>query len=494
MDDFNLVKMPTSVGVRRDGETPRRSAVSVVECHGELDLAFRPVLVAALDVALDAHDHRIVVDMSGVAFFDCSAIGAFVAARLAANSSGRAFHLLGLSAHGLRVLGSAGLTDLAGVSLDGGSRADLTETGGFAAHAEVVYEQWVAACTMHPTLSAPLVIDNARAVIDRMAAQLDGTEPSGAGSVERALGAMDGTASAMLVVAQLLVLRSVAQGWPVHSSPAQARERSQRIDAAVDGAVVAVMADSVTYLEEAAYVDALTGLWNRRAADRDLDQAVARADRPGRSLSVVMVDVNDLKGINDRLGHPAGDRALRDVAAELTAVLRAGDNVYRVGGDEFLLVLPNMDAADVAHFIERADVAPHTTFSWGSAGLPRDQGTASELVALADRRLIEHRAPAPVPAADRPASSDAVPSLAGDLRFGGRNRILVEQATGLVAHHFDVPVAIAFRILDDYARSQLVSAADVAVRVMAHKIDLRDLRPPSTSDLAVASEAGHHER
>jgi diguanylate cyclase (GGDEF)-like protein len=97
-------------------------------------------------------------------------------------------------------------------------------------------------------------------------------------------------------------------------------------------------------LEELADADPLLGVFNRRAFVRELNRALAMAERYGAPSSLVFVDVNDLKKINDRYGHAAGDAALAHVAQALVANVRQTDAVGRLGGDEFGVILTQTDA------------------------------------------------------------------------------------------------------------------------------------------------------
>jgi diguanylate cyclase (GGDEF)-like protein len=89
--------------------------------------------------------------------------------------------------------------------------------------------------------------------------------------------------------------------------------------------------------------DELTGIANRRSFDDALRRELSRASRDGRPVALLLVDVDGLKSINDRLGHPEGDRALRLVALSTSESVRHGDLVARIGGDEFAVLLPNTD-------------------------------------------------------------------------------------------------------------------------------------------------------
>src|SRR3989440_1067101 len=93
-------------------------------------------------------------------------------------------------------------------------------------------------------------------------------------------------------------------------------------------------------LRNLAMVDPLTGLYNRRFAEQRLAAEVARSERKGHPLTVLTLDLNNFKQINDTHGHPAGDQVLLEFAARLNKVVRGADLAVRLGGDEFLVLLP----------------------------------------------------------------------------------------------------------------------------------------------------------
>src|SRR5437660_734509 len=95
-----------------------------------------------------------------------------------------------------------------------------------------------------------------------------------------------------------------------------------------------------TLLRNLAMVDPLTGLYNRRFAEQRLAAEVARSERKGHPLTVLTLDLNNFKQINDTHGHPAGDQVLLEFAARLNKVVRGADLAVRLGGDEFLVLLP----------------------------------------------------------------------------------------------------------------------------------------------------------
>lgn len=109
--------------------------------------------------------------------------------------------------------------------------------------------------------------------------------------------------------------------------------------------VVAKLRSSFEAVEALAYHDPLTGLLNRRALDERLDFEIRRATRNSSPLSLIYVDVDDFKSLNDAFGHAAGDDVLQSAGRVLTEALRSTDLVARVGGDEFLIVLTDTDAA-----------------------------------------------------------------------------------------------------------------------------------------------------
>lgn len=99
----------------------------------------------------------------------------------------------------------------------------------------------------------------------------------------------------------------------------------------------------VSELENLAHLDPLVRLPNRRGLFRDLENVIARLDRYGGSAAMIFVDIDGLKHINDRFGHPTGDAALVKVAQILTDNVRASDTVARLSGDEFVILLSNID-------------------------------------------------------------------------------------------------------------------------------------------------------
>lgn len=115
----------------------------------------------------------------------------------------------------------------------------------------------------------------------------------------------------------------------------------------------AELSDVNLRLSRESRLDALTGLGNRLRLDEDLAELASHAERHGRSYCLVLCDLDRFKEYNDALGHQAGDQALRQVAQMLAEATRGSDRVYRYGGEELLLILPDQDEEEGAEVAER---------------------------------------------------------------------------------------------------------------------------------------------
>jgi diguanylate cyclase (GGDEF)-like protein len=172
---------------------------------------------------------------------------------------------------------------------------------------------------------------------------------------------------------------------------------------------------SAINLRRSAELDALTGTFNRRTTDQWLARTFADADRDGQPVSVLFVDMDHFKSINDRHGHACGDQCLREVAATLRGALSDGDLLGRYGGEEFIAVLPGRGgaAARVVGEALRAAVE-RMAFEWEGSRLPL---TVS--VGVATRLHHEGTAPEAVDRADKALYA---------AKRGGRNRVHVAPA------------------------------------------------------------------
>jgi len=144
--------------------------------------------------------------------------------------------------------------------------------------------------------------------------------------------------------------------------------------------------------------DPLTGLYNRRYMEDALERYCSLAERSGGSTSVMMIDLDHFKRLNDEHGHAKGDAVLRDVAAQITGALRPSDVVARYGGEELMVILPQCDLDDAVLKAEllRARVEALSevhrakiTASFGIASIPETSTGPIDLVSLADEALYE---------------------------------------------------------------------------------------------------------
>jgi diguanylate cyclase len=148
----------------------------------------------------------------------------------------------------------------------------------------------------------------------------------------------------------------------------------------------------VSRLEGLARTDPLTGVPNRRVWEEELPRELERARRIGRPLCVAMLDLDNFKGYNDRFGHQAGDRVLKEAASAWRAQVRSTDLLARYGGEEFALLLPACALEDAVNIIERLrGVTPQVTCSVGVASWDFHE-TPSELIERADQALYAAKA------------------------------------------------------------------------------------------------------
>jgi diguanylate cyclase (GGDEF)-like protein len=191
--------------------------------------------------------------------------------------------------------------------------------------------------------------------------------------------------------------------------------------------------DEFKKLQINAATDALTGLYNRRLFDEYFDKELNRAKRYGHQLAVVILDLHKLKEVNDRHGHLQGDQVLQLAATTLRKTLRASDFAFRIGGDEFALLLPQTDPEQAITLCRRvraqyeAEIHPlkldlSVTLDFGAAVYPQDGDQKGALLSLADERLyqLKHagRGPSrviplePLPQREAPAAPPIPPAPA----------------------------------------------------------------------------------
>lgn len=169
-------------------------------------------------------------------------------------------------------------------------------------------------------------------------------------------------------------------------------------------AVVGLLADLmqnrserlIEKLGHAASTDPLTGLWNRRGFEELMESELARSERTGRPMSMLIGDLDHFKAINDRFGHAVGDDVLRRFGALLSASRRRGDATARIGGEEFAVILPECDQHQALILAERlrrrvraelVQAGKSMSISIGVASSPMHGSSPSELLHNADRAL-----------------------------------------------------------------------------------------------------------
>jgi diguanylate cyclase (GGDEF)-like protein len=194
------------------------------------------------------------------------------------------------------------------------------------------------------------------------------------------------TGSMPLLARRLAALRNVVSGVAVRQGLDPGR-----LGARLDRATMAATQAALTQLEDAALTDALTEAGNRRALEQAARAALATAARTGQPVSLVAIDLDGLKAINDTHGHSAGDQALAGLSAAVRAALRATDQVFRIGGDEFVVLLPLASRDMVADLVRRMQLANAPKFSWGAATAPDDGSRLETLLQVADARLYQGR-------------------------------------------------------------------------------------------------------
>ncbi len=167
---------------------------------------------------------------------------------------------------------------------------------------------------------------------------------------------------------------------------------------------ISMLKETQRQLETLASVDLLTGLPNRRLFADRLGHAIARTERAGHGIALLYSDLDGFKPINDCFGHEVGDRVLQEIASRLSAALRAGDSVCRIGGNEFTVILeegePCADAIRVATRLLAACALPiglegrtlQITASIGIAMHPDDAADATRLLQQADAAMYAAKA------------------------------------------------------------------------------------------------------
>jgi diguanylate cyclase (GGDEF)-like protein len=202
-------------------------------------------------------------------------------------------------------------------------------------------------------------------------------------------------AAAGVVASEIYALAAAVGSGPAGDGLLTTTSALRLLTYAAIGAVIGKLATDhrsvTTQLRRLADVDPLTGLLNRRA----YDAALARRLVAGAPFALVLVDMDGLKELNDTRGHAAGNEALTRLSRTLAGAVRRDDDVARIGGDEFAVLVGGASSPEVGFLVERLAgtlAAAGVSASLGWAVAPDEGTSASTLFERADERLYEHKA------------------------------------------------------------------------------------------------------
>jgi diguanylate cyclase (GGDEF)-like protein len=236
-------------------------------------------------------------------------------------------------------------------------------------------------------------------------------------------------------------------------------------------------------LRAAARTDALTSCANRMALNEDLTRAAISAGNAGLDLAVAMVDLDGLKQINDTSGHEAGDLALIQLTGTLESVLRASDTLYRIGGDEFVVLAPFTDVAGAEAMLRRAGQLEGPPFSFGVASLA---AVGAEAIAHPDLLLSAADAALYRARANRRAAppSRAVPAAAA-VATARRGRLAGVGAAGVKSAGFASAAAVMLAV---------VSAVGLGIALESQSTPkgIPEFNAPVLTAPAAATPSSHH--
>ncbi|HXH66611.1 MAG TPA: GGDEF domain-containing protein [Candidatus Limnocylindrales bacterium] len=233
--------------------------------------------------------------------------------------------------------------------------------------------------------------------------------------------------------------------------------------------------DELKKIQLNAVTDPLTGLYNRRLFAESFEKELNRARRYGLPLGIVILDLHRFKEVNDKYGHPRGDEVLRAAATTLQKALRTSDSAFRIGGDEFALLLPQTDAAQAIALGRRIEnVFAETlrplaltfavTMDHGVATFPQDGDQTDQLIRVADERLYRFKHANHVR-----TSTDSSPSV----------------ASPEVQHPFQSPISISAGRTPETVHPDFVAASSAAAAALSEQA----LPPVAGSSYAIQRKA-----
>jgi diguanylate cyclase (GGDEF)-like protein len=255
--------------------------------------------------------------------------------------------------------------------------------------------------------------------------------------------------------------------------------------------------DEFKKLKINAVTDPLTGLYNRRMFAESFEKELNRARRYGLPLGIVILDLHRFKEVNDKYGHPRGDDVLRAAAATLRKALRTSDSAFRIGGDEFAMLLPQTDAAQAVALSRRVEavfaeilnplqIAIPVIMDHGVATFPQDGEQADQLIHVADERLYRlkhanHKA--------RGTSSPTRPAGTSDASSAQSPTLPIPISTGRSAEkptsEFDAASAAAANAISSQTTPLTMNPASYAVQRKAERVSMA-----GTNAYAIIGEQG----
>lgn len=282
------------------------------------------------------------------------------------------------------------IAELLGLTGDGGGHPAADRTWRAVGR---IHREWLQLCRWDPELPPSVRPAIPEEMIGAVAQALDRPQPLAWGldpAIESVAVAFASDSEPLgTALAQLVCLREAFVRVVIDSLEDDRDEALHRLHMIIDRVMVAVAAAEMRAVCDLARIDELTGLGNRRAFDEDLAKEVERSRRSGARLTVAMIDVDGLKQVNDRAGHGAGDDVLRRVANAIRVAIRAADRGYRVGGDEFALILADSAKVDEPRLRQRLTEAGCPSVTVGTASLPDED--PEHLMEVADTRLYAKR-------------------------------------------------------------------------------------------------------
>jgi diguanylate cyclase (GGDEF)-like protein len=201
-------------------------------------------------------------------------------------------------------------------------------------------------------------------------------------------------------------------------------------------------------------LDELTGLYNRRCINEQIERELHRSRRYNMPFSLLMVDIDNFKAVNDNHGHPLGDAVLREFARIMRDHLRTEDSAARFGGEEFMVLLPQTDMSGACAFGERIldktrrhrfPEKLNITFSGGIATYPNHAESVAELLKVADRSLY-------------------------DAKLGGKGQIRCTGEDRRSASRYSAEVG--FKIYDHSGKERSASMRDISISGLAANADV----------------------